>query len=107
MGAMAVITRFISQIIVSIINFNRMDVCVMPSAFANFDPGFRVFYALVCLDHRLHNPPMRMFLMLLQTKRLGLPSKSRRARNRWWLYVMLHQNPSLRKFRKHLNRAIN
>jgi hypothetical protein len=63
-GSFVVFLRIGSAMFFSATNFSRLDISLLPSGFESFDAGFRAFYAVVLLDHRLNNPIARTFVLL-------------------------------------------
>jgi hypothetical protein len=109
-GPYSAIVRFVFQSVAGCAGFSRVDVSVMPSGFEHADRPFMSFVAVVLMDHRVNNPIMRAFILMATDRHLphdqqqpsqAILSAQKRARNRWWLWVILIRNPGIRKFRKH------
>eukprot|EP00929_Paragymnodinium_shiwhaense_P066727 TRINITY_DN33509_c0_g1_i1.p1 TRINITY_DN33509_c0_g1~~TRINITY_DN33509_c0_g1_i1.p1 ORF type:complete len:1378 (+),score=159.29 TRINITY_DN33509_c0_g1_i1:120-4253(+) len=106
----------------------RIDTAGLPSSERLWDPVFASFLSLVRLTESRYHPMFRTAAACLLAEEVqcgtaipaadGRPSEAgaedsavslkaerrrlhRRLRNRLWLWVLLHKNPSLRKFRSH------
>ncbi|XP_065640304.1 stimulated by retinoic acid gene 6 protein-like isoform X2 [Hydra vulgaris] len=116
--------RIIYSLTLGVLFYQRMQKSSLPRSFENWDNGYMSYIGYILLEHYHTNPVLQCFVrLLLENKERkfltddsdlyssfyslneALPKmknfKKTRALNRWHLYVLLLQNPSLQKFRSH------
>mmetsp|Transcript_39992 Transcript_39992/g.93810 ORF Transcript_39992/g.93810 Transcript_39992/m.93810 type:complete len:199 (+) Transcript_39992:532-1128(+) len=126
-GLTVAIARAGVNAFVAIVLYGRVDTSLLPKTFEFMDTAYASYVGMVCIDHN-HNHPVAVvfssFLVdLLKTRRraqkaalrgLEIPLDDLRARwtsnhgaiskarlqQRFWLYVILSQNPSLITYRR-------
>ncbi|XP_060605138.1 stimulated by retinoic acid gene 6 protein-like [Ruditapes philippinarum] len=118
-GILSCMLRIIKSIIIGTIFLPRLDISPLPRRFQMLDPGFANYCGFIHTECSHTNPVMIMFLRILmentekhrQTEvkmkktvdieANGLSIQARtRARTNWYLLYTLHNNPTIRVYRK-------
>eukprot|EP01119_Soliformovum_irregulare_P000976 TRINITY_DN1071_c0_g3_i1.p1 TRINITY_DN1071_c0_g3~~TRINITY_DN1071_c0_g3_i1.p1 ORF type:complete len:668 (+),score=97.15 TRINITY_DN1071_c0_g3_i1:301-2004(+) len=103
------IVRYVVGIIIASIRFGRVDVTIIPHRpmLQPFDIVYITYVASAMIDHQSNNPILSVAVDLFvdmikkrdESKRSRAPARLR-AHNRWWLFIVLTNNPSLIQSRK-------
>ncbi|XP_065672800.1 stimulated by retinoic acid gene 6 protein-like [Hydra vulgaris] len=122
-GIFSSFLRIIYGLILGVLFYQRIQKSSLPRSFENWDKGYMSYIGYILLEHYHTNPVLQCFVRLLleanerkflkddsdlygshslsETHSTVKNIQKTRALNRWHLYVVLLQNPSLKKFRWH------
>ncbi|XP_012555170.1 stimulated by retinoic acid gene 6 protein-like isoform X1 [Hydra vulgaris] len=123
-GIFSSFLRIIYGLILGVLFYQRIQKSSLPRSFENWDNGYMSYIGYILLEHYHTNPVLQCFVRLLlevnerkflkddsdlysslyslsETHSTVKNIQKTRALNRWHLYVILLQNPSLQKFRSH------
>ncbi|XP_065672802.1 stimulated by retinoic acid gene 6 protein-like isoform X2 [Hydra vulgaris] len=123
-GIFSSFLRIIYGLILGVLFYQRIQKSSLPRSFEDWDNGYMSYIGYILLEHYHTNPVLQCFVRLLlevnerkflkddsdlygslyslsETHSTVKNIQKTRALNRWHLYVVLLQNPSLKKFRSH------
>ncbi|XP_060605143.1 uncharacterized protein LOC132757773 [Ruditapes philippinarum] len=123
-GFLSCLLRIVKSIVIGAIFLPRLDNSALPRRFQMFDPGFANYCGFIHVECAHTHPVLVMFLRILlhinedknssessdsnhtavEMNGKGKSSKAKpvnaRARARWFLIYTLHNNPTIRVYRK-------